>query len=852
MDNKNNSNIAVINKPWAIETNLTMATLKTSKNGLTTHEAAKRLKIYGFNSLAEKKRGTFLSMFFSRFTSPLILILLGAAIISYFLGDSLDAGIIFFMIITSVLIDFIQRYKAETAAIKLKQKVSLTATVLRDAVKKEIPLSHLVPGDVVYLSAGDLVPADCRVIEANYLFVNQASLTGESFPVNKKADLLNDNAAELNKQNNCVFLGTTVVSGSGMGVVFATGKTTYLGKISLQLTTKRPATEFEKGILQFSYLILKVTFVLVLVIFLFHGIFKQNILQSFLFAVALAVGLTPEMLPMMIAINLARGAIRMSKQGVIVKDLAAIENFGSMDVLCMDKTGTLTEGKIRLEKYENVHGVEDRQVLLYAYLNSYFDAGLKSPLDDAILNHGDLDISGYSKIDEVPFDFVRKRLSVILKQNNKYLLISKGAVEGEIEECHNYIDHGKILPLNREIKQKIMQRLDKLSQDGFRVLAVGFKEVKKAADYTPIAESDMVFLGLIAFYDPPKTGVQMSLQKLIKLGIRTKILTGDNEMVTQKICRDLGLNIEKNQIVISSQLTKLNETESEKVIKEGIIFARLSPDEKQRVITILKKQGNVVGYLGDGINDAPSLKSADIGISVNNAVDVAKETADFILLHKSLHMLADGVYEGRKTFANVMKYILMGTSSNFGNMFSVAGASIFLPFLPMLPKQILLNNFLYDSSQLTLAADNIDEEYIAKPRKWNISYIKKYMLIFGSISSIFDFMTYFIMLGIFRASVPLFQTAWFTESLISQTLVILSIRTRRLPFFKSKISWIFLINIILVIILTLLLPQIAKFRDIFGFVSPPIVFYLILLEMMVLYLILVELAKSWFFRKYNL
>ncbi len=833
---------------WSLSIQELLSKLKTSLDGLSFVEAEVRLEKYGYNELAKKKKRSLFALFLSRFINPLILILIAASTISIFLGEKLDALVIITMIFISVFIDFVQRYRSEEAAEKLKKQVSVTSTVIRDGQKKEIPTSQLVVGDIIHLSAGDIVPADCRIIEAKYLFVNQSTLTGESLPVEKESTILDRNKMNLPELTNCVFTGTTVISGSAIAVVVKTGQATEFGKISAHLAKSRPTTEFEKGLHQFSLLILRMTFILVIFVFFFHVYFRKDIFQSLLFALALAVGLTPEMLPMIIAINLSRGALRMSKYGVIVKDLSSIQNFGSMDVLCTDKTGTLTLDKIKLERYENITEKEDENVLLFAYLNSFYQTGLKSPLDDAILAHKEVNIKGYEKVDEVPFDFVRKRLSVIVSKDSSCLLITKGEAISITEKCIAYNLGEKNKKLLIEDKLKIIGRVKKLSQEGFRVLVIAYKNIDKRDVYTENDEKDLVFLGITAFLDPPKPTAKEGLEALRNKGIALKILTGDNEYVTKKICDEINLEVKDDQIVTGDNIDHLDDDGLVLLANRAVIFSRLTPDQKNRIILALKRKGNVVGYLGDGINDAPALKTADIGISVDNAVDVAKETADIILLTKSMRVLGSGVYEGRKTFSNIHKYILMGTSSNFGNMFSVAGASLFLPFLPMLPKQILLNNLLYDISQLSLAIDKVDEEFIQKPKKWDINDIKKFMLVFGPLSSIFDYLTYFTMLFLFKASIPLFQTAWFIESLVSQSLIIFSLRTRKIPFYTSPMRDIFVINILSVVCFALIIPFIYPLNSFFSFVKPPLAFYLFLFLLIVFYFFLAGVLKKWYFK----
>lgn len=821
--------------------------LNTSQSGLTSQEAESRLEIYGYNELAKRKKRTAIAEFLSHFRSPLIIMLLLAGLISGFLGEIINVSIIFSIVFMSVVLDFYQEFKAEKAAEMLTEKVTTTATVLRDGAKKEIKLSEIVPGDIVYLSAGDMVPADARVINAKDFFVSQSALTGESFPVEKTVAPLKAKNAALTEWNNCSFLGTSVVSGTATAVVVKTGNATEYGKIAKRLVARVPETESERGLRRFGSLIMEVTFLLVLFVFFINALYKRDVLESLLFAVALAVGLTPELLPMILSVNLSKGALAMSKKGVIVKRLASIQNFGSMDVLCTDKTGTLTENKITLVLHVDMEGTDDEKVLLYSFLNSYHQTGLKSPLDEAILRHGDIAVKDYQKIDEVPFDFTRKRVSVIVEHEKQRLLIAKGAPEEIIKVCSYGELANKIFDLTSELQRKIEQKYYDLSSEGFRVLGVSYKKSEEKSVYSINDESGMVFLGFVAFIDPPKETARESLQLLSKSGIVVKILTGDNEVVTRRTCEQLGFEIKG--VVLGSEIAQMHEDALARVVEEANIFARVAPAQKDRVMNALKNNGHVVGFLGDGINDAPSLKTADVGISVDNAVDVAKESADIILLQKSLRVLEEGVLEGRRTFGNTMKYIMMGTSSNFGNMFSVAGASLFLPFLPMLPTQILLNNLLYDLSQSTVPTDNVDQEYVEKPKRWNIAFIRKFMLFLGPISSIFDFLTFFIMLLVFNATEQLFQTAWFIESLSTQTLVIFVIRTRKTPFYKSKPSRLLLFSSLSIVGIALILPF-TPLGKLFRFVEPPFAFFIILAGLIGAYLVLVEIVKKWFYKRY--
>jgi len=822
--------------------------LNTSQSGLSSQEAENRLKIYGRNELAKRKKRAAAAEFLFHLRSPLVIILLIAGLIAGFLGETIEAIIIFSMVFLSVLLDFYQESKAEKAAEMLKEKVTTTATVLRDSVKQGARLSEIVPGDIVYLSAGDIVPADARVINAKDLFVDQSPLTGESFPVEKTVASLKAKGATTTEWDNCLFMGTSVVSGTTTAVVIKTGNFTEYGKIAQRLVAREPETEFERGLRKFGFLMMEVTFLLVLFVFFINSLYKGDVLNSLLFAVAIAVGLTPELLPMITSVNLSKGALAMSKKGVIVKRLASIQNFGSMDVLCTDKTGTLTENKITLVLHVNIEGNDDEKVLLYSFLNSYYETGLKSPLDEAILRHKDVNVKDYQKIDEVPFDFTRKRISVVVEHERQRFFIAKGAPEEIIKVCSYCELEDKIFDLTSVLQKKIEQKHYDLSSEGFRVLGVAYKRVREEKQvYSINDESDMIFLGFVAFIDPPKETARESLQLLSKARVKLKILTGDNELVTRKTCEQLGFEIEG--IVLGSEIAQMNDDALARVVEEANIFARVTPAQKDRIMNALKNNGHVVGFLGDGINDAPSLKKADVGISVDNAVDVAKESADIILLQKSLRVLNEGVLEGRKTFGNTMKYIMMGTSSNFGNMLSVAVASFFLPFLPMLPIQILLNNLLYDLSESTIPTDNVDLEYVETPKRLDISFTRKYMVFLGPISSIFDLLTFFIMLVVFNATVPLFQTAWFIESLSTQTLVIFVIRTRKTPFYKSKPSRLLLFSSLSIIGFALIIPF-TPLGALFGFVEPPLAFFMILVGMILTYLMLVEIVKKWFYNRY--
>ncbi|MCX8153000.1 MAG: magnesium-translocating P-type ATPase [Candidatus Bathyarchaeota archaeon] len=859
MERQNGKNLKTNGKEgWAISSSEELLSLSneelfillgTSLAGLSSAEAEKRLKIYGSNELAKKEKRTSIAEFLSHFRSPLIIILMIAGVISGFLGEVMNVAIIFFIIFVSIILDFYQETKAEKAAEMLKEKVTTTATVLRDGKKREVKLSEIVPGDIIYLSAGDIVPADARVLVAKDLFLNQSALTGESFPVEKTPAPLKTRGTSITEWNNCLFMGTSVVSGTATAVVLKTGSLTEYGRIAKKLIEKEPETEFEKGLRGFGFLIMQATFLLVMLVFLINALYKRDVLESLLFAVALAVGLTPELLPMILSVNLSKGALAMSKKGVIVKRLSAIENFGSMDVLCTDKTGTLTENKIKLVLHVDADGNNDEKVLLYSFLNSFYQTGLKSPLDEAILDHKHVAVVGYQKIDEVPFDFVRRRVSVVVEYERQRFLITKGAPEEIGKVCAYYELAGVVTDLTEEMHKKIEQKYYDLSAEGFRVLGVAYKKLKEdKAVYSVNDENDMVFLGFVAFLDPPKETARESIRLLNKAGIELKILTGDNELVARKTCEHIGFEVKG--VVLGNEIAQMHDDALARVVEEANIFARVTPAQKDRIINALKNNGHVVGFMGDGINDAPSLKTADVGISVNNAVDVAKESSDIILLKNDLTVLEEGVLEGRKTFGNTMKYVMMSISSNFGNMFSVAGASLFLPFLPMLPIQILLNNLLYDFSQSAITTDNVDADYVEKPKRWDIHFIRNFMIFLGPISSIFDFLTFFIMLLIFKATEPLFQTAWFIESLCTQTLVIFVIRTRSSPFYKSKPSKLLLLSSMSIMGFALVIPF-TPLGNLFHFVAPPPAFFLALAVLVGVYLLLAEGTKKWFYKRYG-
>ncbi|VVB75912.1 Copper-exporting P-type ATPase B [Candidatus Tiddalikarchaeum anstoanum] len=815
--------------------------LETSKSGLTISDVEERVKKYGYNEIVKKKK-TAIGDLFSHFANPLVMILVIVSVISIILKELFNSVVIFIIILFSVILDSYQEFRAEKTAEKLEERIRTTTLALRNGLKTEIKISEIVPGDIVYLSAGDIIPADCRIIESKDLAVDQSALTGEAFPVDKSAEI-----TKSEEWKNYLFMGTFVTTGEAAVVVVKTGKQTEYGEI-IKSVSLRPETEFEGGLKRFSYLITQVTFFLVLFTVIVNTLLKRDFIDSVLFAITLAVGLTPELLPMITSINLSKGALNMKNKDVIVKRLAAIQNFGSMDVLCTDKTGTLTENRVTLVRHVNTNGDEDNKVLFYSYINSHFQTGLKSALDEAIIEHKQINIDDYKKIDEIPFDFKRKRVSVVAEDGRRFIA-TKGAPEEVISICKEYENNEKIKPFNKEAKDKVDKIYQYLSLKGFRVLGVSYKEISKEKSYSVNDEKDMVFVGFVAFMDPPKESAKNSIKQLQNSGVELKILTGDNELVTRMICTELGFKIK--DMLSGNEIKTMSDEALKNAAENANIFTRVSPIEKTRIISALKSNNHVVGFMGDGINDAPSMKASDVGISVNNAVDIAKETADIILLKQDLAVLYDGVLEGRKTFGNTMKYIMMGLSSNFGNMFSAAVASLFLPFLPMLPIQILLNNLMYDVSQIAIPSDNVDKEYITKPKKLDSKFIRDFMFYIGPISSIYDFLTFFVMLYFFKAPAALFQTAWFIESFCTQTIIIFSIRTSKVPFFKSKPSRSLILNNLIMVSMAILIPF-TFIGSLFGFVTPPLSFMGILVIFVITYIILVELMKKWFYKKYSI
>ncbi len=832
-------------KYWETETADLLQQLETSLTGLSETEAEKRLAIFGHNVLKKKKKKTGLSLFFDQFKSPIILILIFASIVAAILRDFTDTAIILAIIIVSGFLGFIQEYSATNAVEKLLQTVKTKATLFREGKKKEVFIDEIVPGDIVFLSAGDIIPADSVILEAKDFFVNEAMLTGETFPVEKGLNL-SYREHPITERDNCIFMGTNAESGTATAVVVKTGSDTEIGKIADRLTLKAPETDFERGVRQFGYLLMEVTLILILVVFAVNVYFHHPVIETLLFSLALAVGLTPQLLPAIISVNLSKGSQSMSKKGVIVKRLASIENFGTMDILCTDKTGTLTEGKVYLHEYLDVKQNKDKKIIFYAFLNSFYQTGLKNPVDEAIISFEKQDISGYEKIDEIPYDFQRRRLSIVVKeQGNGDILISKGALKSILDVCRHIEIEGKEYEINSYLDE-INRLYHEWSAQGLRILGLAYRKVQDKNIYSKADESGMTLLGFLLFLDPPKGDAEEMLSDLSKLGIELKIITGDNRFISRYTAESVGFAI-KN-LVTGEELDSMSDEAALHAVENANIFAEVDPNQKEKIILSLKKLGHVVGFMGDGINDATAIHAADVGISVNTAVDVAKEAADIVLLEKELGTLRDGVFEGRKIFANTMKYVFMATSANFGNMFSVAGASLFLPFLPMLPKQILLTNFLTDFPEMTIATDEVDKELIEKPRRWDIKFIKRFMIFFGLMSSIFDYITFGVLLFILKADPVLFRTGWFVESVISASFVVLIIRTRK-PFYRSRPGKYLLMITLIIALLTIIIPYLP-FSSLLGFRPMPMGFLFALSVILLSYIILAEFGKKVFYKRF--
>jgi len=829
---------------WCVSSTEMLQHLETAKEGLSSEEARQRLTRYGSNLLKPQKRSDVFTLLLAQFKSPLILILLFATGLSFFLRDPVNALIILTIVLVSGLLGFWQEYSATNAVEQLLAMVQIKATVVRDGDPHEIPVEEIVPGDIVILNAGDIAPGDCLVDESKDLFVDEATLTGETYPVEKSVGML---AAEapLGQRTNSLWMGTHVVSGSAKALVITTGKQTEFGKVSERLKLRPQETDFERGIRQFGYFLMEVTLVLVIAIFAINVYLARPVLDSFLFSLALAVGLTPQLLPAIISINLAHGAKRMAQARVIVKRLASIENFGSMNVICSDKTGTLTEGIVHLESALDVEGAPSDKVLLHAYLNAFYETGFTNPIDEAIRTQRQFDLSGYGKADEIPYDFLRKRLSVLVARDDTHLMVTKGALQNVLAVCAAAETGAGTLVDIAVVRNEIQQRFEEFSSKGCRTLGVAYKNMGSTSRMNKDDETGMTFLGFLVLFDPPKPKIIETIASLKNLGVALKIITGDNHLVAANVSQQMGLS--NTKILTGPDLRQLSDGALLKRVVDVDVFAEIEPNQKERIIVALKKAGNVVGYMGDGINDASALHAADVGISVESAVDVAKEAADIVLLEKDLGVLVQGVREGRTTFANTLKYVFMATSANFGNMFSMAGVSLFLPFLPLLPKQILLTNLMTDFPEMTIATDTVDSEMVDYPRRWDIRAIRKFMITFGLVSSVFDYLTFGALLLILHATQDQFRTGWFLESVISASLIVLVIRSRK-AFFKSRPAKYLLIATLLTVIVTVILPF-TPLGEVFGFSQLPISFFVLIGIIIIAYIITAEMAKKAFYKK---
>jgi Mg2+-importing ATPase len=853
--------------------------LKSREEGLSDLEVEISRETWGSNDLGQKKKNGFLVEILLRCKNPLVIQLLVIAAISLATGDPASCTIVSLMVVISVGLSYYQESKSGRAVEKLNAMVQTNCHVIRDGKEVEIPMSEIVPGDIVSLQAGSIIPADLRLLSAKDFFVSQSSLTGESMPVEKIAEPPATPSKAVIEMPNAVFQGSNVVSGAARALVINTGVRTHFGSISEKLGGAPVLTSFDRGIAGFTWLMIRFMMVMVSVVFLIIGLTKHDWADALMFGLAISLGMTPEMLPMMIAVNLAKGALAMSKKKVIVKKLHAIQNFGAIDILCTDKTGTLTQDRVILEKYVDVTGRQSEDVLRYAYMNSYYQTGLRNLLDRSVLSHTDLDVDrGCKKVDEIPFDFQRKRMSVVVDYEGDHVLICKGAVEDIYKCCTHYQVDDEVYMMIDLIKNDLIEEFEALSRDGYRVLGIAYREFPREKGTFSIAdESDLILLGYIAFLDPPKETAQKAIASLARYGVATKILTGDNALVTRKICKDVHLDA--GEIITGDQLIDLNEEQLGDLAEKTSVFARLSPAQKESIILALQKRGHVVGYMGDGINDALSMRVADVGISVDTAVDVAKESADIILLENSLMVLEDGILEGRKVFANIIKYIRMGASSNFGNMFSMTGSSYFLPFLPMASIQVLVNNLLYDFSQLGIPYDNVDEEFMLKPRKWDIGNIQKFMIFVGPTSSIFDYTTFALMLFFFKCNnlalaapahllgrfpggtqvvadktyaAALFHSGWFVESIITQTLIVHVIRTRKIPFIQSIASPALFLSTITIILIGSAIPYIPPVATYLGMVPLPPIYWAFIAATMLCYVTLTHSVNAWFARKFGI
>jgi Mg2+-importing ATPase len=835
--------------PWSVPQEQVLAALQASPTGLSTQDAAGRLKRHGPNALEATTRTSALALFANQFKSPLVLILIFASAVSLVASQWVDAGVVLAIVMGSTILGFIQEYIAGNAIAKLRSQVTIRSVVLRDGKAQTLPAIDVVPGDIVLLSAGSLVPADGIVLEAKDFFVNQAVLTGETFPVEKTPGIVAVDAA-LAERSNCVFMGTSARSGTARVLIVRTGTGTVFGGIAGSLALRPPLTEFERGIRRFGYLLTRLMLVMVVVVLAINIFMDKPPIASLLFALALAVGLSPELLPAILTITLSHGAKRMAKLGVIVRRLNSIENLGSMDVLCTDKTGTLTQGTVQLDRALDAAGSPSARVLRLAAINARFQTGLSNALDDAInaaASGAGIDLAGERKRDEIPYDFVRKCLSVVAADAaGKLTIVTKGALDNVLAMCTSIDSETGALPFDAAARDRIAAHFDRWSGEGFRVLGVASRVVdERSGVYTRADERDLCFAGFLLFLDPPKADVRGTIRDLAQRGVRLKMITGDNRKVARHVADAVDLPV--TTILTGREMGEMSDEALMHVAKNVTVFAEVDPNQKNRIILALKKTGHVVGYMGDGINDAPALHTADVGISVDTAVDVAKEAADFVLLRKDLDILCAGIDEGRRTFANTLKYILTTISANFGNMFSMAAASLFLPFLPLLASQILLNNFLSDIPATTIASDNVDPEWVARPRRWDTVFIRDYMVLFGLVSSLFDFLTFGTLLWIFHAGPEEFRTGWFIESLLTELVIALVVRTRR-PFYRSRPGRLLLLSTIVVVMITMVIPYLP-FQALFGFVPLPASMMLAMIGLTFGYVIAAEVAKRLFYSR---
>ncbi|PWT77587.1 MAG: magnesium-translocating P-type ATPase [Bacteroidetes bacterium] len=824
--------------------NALLRQLTTTPGGLSSDEAKKRLDEMGYNKLSSSRKASEWQLFLNQIKNPITILLIASSILSFFLGEKSDSLIIVVIILISAGLGFFQEKGAANAVSKLLEMVRVETKVLRDGKETSVPVEEIVPGDIVLLSAGNMVPGDCRLLESKDLFTNEATLTGETFPVEKMRGVLTADT-RIAERKNSLFMGTNVVSGTGKVVVVNTGTHTEFGAISQHLRRTQPETEFEKGIRRFGYLLMEITLLLVFVIFSINIFLHKPVLDSFLFSLAIAVGLTPQLLPAIISINLSKGASNMAKLKVIVKRLSSIENLGSMDILCSDKTGTLTEGKVSLYKALDFGGNESEDAFRLAYINASFETGFNNPIDDAIRNHAKIPMESIKKIDELPYDFGRKCLSILIAEGNNLISITKGAFEQIVSKCSEVQGEDGNLSSMEDVRASLIERYQQYSQDGYRVLGIASRSFNGGIEkLTKADESGLIFQGMLLFVDPPKRDAKATIDQLRDLGIRLKIITGDNPLVAEHISRQIGFN--NPRILSGNQIRQMGTEALVLQAAQTDIFAAVEPNQKESILIALKKSGHVVGFIGDGINDAPALHTADVGISVSGAVDVAKEAADIVLLGNDLQVLINGVREGRKTFANTLKYIFMATSANFGNMFSMAGSSLFLNFLPLLPKQVLLTNLLTDIPEMTIATDEVDPSFTAQPRRMNTDFIKRFMVVFGIISSVFDYLTFGVLLFVLHAGVAEFRTGWLVESVVSASLIVLIVRTS-LPFFQSRPGKYLLGATLFVIFFTIVLP-VTPLAHLLGLVPLPISFYGWLGMIVILYGISAEIAKRYFYK----